>query len=233
MTLFRYEYERLKTITLPLIGITCGLQLLFLYFFGLVGRYDPGERDGLLSGYRAVLGLATTGTMCAVAIYGSVLASRLLVRDYVGMNKSKTFSLPIGRRQLFLTRLLTFSLLLAGAVLVGLVVANLIFCVTGLWLPLTVDQPLGHLLALVIATVVCLCLSLAIILSASFIGIYFNSITKPIVSSIILVVLLSNLSALMLISFAPVSLILSFTLLVGIVIASLGMSRRIEKSEAP
>ncbi len=87
---------------LPL-GLTTGiLQLLFLYFFALVGRFDASDENNMLTSYSSVLGLATTGTMCVLAIYGTVMASQYLVRDYVGMNKSKTYLLPISRKELFL-----------------------------------------------------------------------------------------------------------------------------------
>lgn len=184
MKLFQFEYERIKKIIVPIASMALVLQLLFLYFFALVGRFDNSDHDSLLTGYNAVLGLATTGTMCVLAIYGTVLASQLLVRDYIGMNKNKTFSLPVNRSQLFLTRVMSFSLIFAVAELFGLLIANLIFSFSGIWLPLTVEQPLGHPINLITTIFASICLTLGIVLISSFIGIQFNSTIKSIVTSI-------------------------------------------------
>lgn len=229
---FDFEFSRMKKMLLPL-GLTTGvLQLLFLYFFALVGRFDTSDSSNMLTSYSAVLGLATTGTMCVLAIYGTVLASQSLVRDYVGMNKSKTYLLPISRKELFYTKTKAFSAVISLAMIVGLLISNLVFMVMNVVIPLTKVSPLPHTINIVVSIIACICLTLTIILFSSFIGIKLNSTVKGIIASIVFVVFLSNLSAITLMSYKFVSLLVAIALVVLVTIAGISMGRSIDKNEA-
>jgi hypothetical protein len=231
MKYFNFEFSRMKKILIPL-GLTTGvLQLLFLYFFALVGRFDTGGENTLLTGYHAVLGLATTGTMCVLVIYGTVLASQQLVRDYVGMNKSKTYLLPISRKELFYTKTKAFSAGLSLAMLVGLLGANLLFMLSNSIVPLTKDPSFSYIISIVVSTLACVSLTLAMVLSASFIGIKLNSTTKGIIASIILVVLLSNLSAITLIASEFGALLVAVVVMGVVIMIGIGMGHNIDRNE--
>ncbi|MHC9532268.1 ABC transporter permease [Dellaglioa sp. L3N] len=229
---FRFEFNRMKKILISCTVITGSLQLLFLYFFALVGRFDTSENDSMLTGYMAVLGLATTGTMCVLAIYGSILASQLLVRDYVGMNKSKTYLLPTDRKKLFYTKVAVLSSIISVSEVMGLLFSNIIYNTLGIFIPLTIDNPINHIGNMIVSVIICICLTLLIILFSSFIGILMNSTVKVIITSIIFVVFLSNLSAILLSSFLILSLFISVLIIIIIILVSRSMGKYIEKSEA-
>ncbi|MDN2453410.1 hypothetical protein [Lactobacillus sp. UCMA15818] len=229
---FDFEFSRMKKMLLPL-GLTTGvLQLLFLYFFALVGRFDHSDSNSVLTNYSAILGLATTGTMCVLSIYGTVLASKMLVRDYVGMNKSKTYLLPISRKELFYTKTKAFSAVISLPMLIGLLASNLLFMVMEVIMPLTTDQSITHITNILVSSITCICLTLAIVLFSSFIGIKLNSTVKGIIASIVFVVFLSNLSAIMLMSYEFVSLLVAVALIVLITVVGISMGHNIDKNEA-
>lgn len=228
---FDFEFSRMKKMGLPL-GLTTGvLQLLFLYFFALVGRFDTSDGSNMLTSYSSVLGLATTGTMCVLAIYGTVLASQCLVRDYVGMNKSKTYLLPISRKELFYTKIKALSAVISFAMIIGLLISNLVFVVMNVIIPLTKVSPLTHIINIVVSTIACICLTLTIVLFSSFIGIKLNSTVKGIIASIFFVVFLSNLAAITLMSYEFLSLLVAIAMVLLVTIAGIGMGRNIDKNE--
>lgn len=229
---FNFEFSRMKKMLLP-IGLTTGvLQLLFLYFFAIVGRFDTEDCSSMLTHYNAVLALATIGTMCVLAIYGTVLSSQQLVRDYVGRNKSKTYLLPISRKVLFYTKTKAFATVISLAMVVGLLVSNLLFIIMNTIMPLIKNQSLTHILNIIVSTIVCICLTLAVVLFSSFIGIKLDSTVKGIIASIIFVVFLSNLAAIALMSYEFVSLIIAVVLIVLVTMACINMGHNIDKNEA-
>ncbi|GAX07102.1 hypothetical protein IWT25_02450 [Secundilactobacillus pentosiphilus] len=232
MEYFDFEFSHMKKMLLPLGLTTGGLQLLFLYFFAIVGRFDTEDGSSMLTHYNAVLALATIGTMCVLAIYGTVLAGRYLVHDYVGMNKSKTYLLPISRKALFYTKTKAFTASLSLAMAVGLLVSNLTFMTTDVIVPLTKDQSFTHILNIIVSTIVCICLTLTVVLFSSFIGIKLDSAVKGITASIIFVVFLSNLAAIALMSYELVSLLIAVALIVIATMVCISMGNEIDKSEA-
>ncbi|WP_203648468.1 hypothetical protein [Secundilactobacillus yichangensis] len=232
MEYFNYEFSRMKKILLPIGLTTGGLQLLFLSFFAIVGKFDTEDGNSMLTHYNAVLALATIGTMCVLAIYVTVLAGRYLVHDYVGMNKSKTYLLPISRKELFYTKTKAFSASISLAMAVGLLISNLAFMIMDTVIPLTRDQSFTHILNIIVSTIVCICLTLAVVLFSSFIGIKLDSTVKGIIASIIFVVFLSNLAAIALMSYEFVSLLIAVALIVIATMICISMGNEIDKSEA-
>lgn len=226
-----FEFRRMKKIFGPLSLAALVLQLVFLCFFALVGRFDSSGSSSMLNDYSAVLGLATTGTMCVLAIYGTVLADRLFVRDYVGMNKSKTYLLPISRKELFYTKLVAFSAIVAATMIIGLVVSDLIFAAVRLLVPLAADRSDMNHLDLGLSILAGTGLTLAIILLSGFIGIRLNSAVKAIIASILFVVFLSNVSAITLMSHTAASLLAVAVLAILVIVGGLIMGDRIDKSE--
>lgn len=231
MKYFSFELFRMKKIILPLGLTTVELQLLFLFFFALVGRFDHSDSSNMLTNYNAVLGLATTGTMCVLAVYGTVLASQVLVRNYVGMNRSKTFLLPVSRKELFYTRLLALSSIIATAMIVGLLVANIVFDTLGLAVHLIARQPITGTPGLGVSIIVGTGLTLSVVLLSSFIGIKMNSTVKAIIASIVFVVFLSNLAAITLMSYTFVALLIIVILAVIVISLGLNMGNSIDKNE--
>lgn len=229
---FDFEFSRMKKMLLPLELITGALQLLFLYFFAIVGRFDTSDGSSMLKRYNAVLALSTIGTMCVLAIYGTVLASRYLVHDYVGMNKSKTYLLPISRKELFYTKTKAFAASISLTMTIGLLISNLAFMIMDTVIPLTKDQSFTHILNIIVSTIVCICLTVAVVLFSSFIGIKLDSAVKGIIASIIFVVFLSNLAAIALMSYEFVSLLIAVVLIVIVTMVCISIGNEIDKSEA-
>ncbi|WP_054660240.1 hypothetical protein [Secundilactobacillus kimchicus] len=93
-------------------------------------------------------------------------------------------------------------------------------------------SPLPHTIDVVVSTIACICLTLTIILFSSFIGIKLNSTVQGIIASIVFVVFLSNLSAITLMSYEFLSLLVAIAMIVLVTIAGISMGRSIDKNEA-
>ncbi|WLV83573.1 hypothetical protein [Lacticaseibacillus zeae] len=225
-----FEISRLSKFFGSLNLTTMVLQLLFLYFFALVGRFDRSDDSNILTHPNVILALATTGTMCALAIYGTVVACQVLVGNYVGTNKSQTYLLPVGRKSLFYTKLAAFSLVVASAMIVGLFIANLVFNILESLFQLMTEQPTG-ILDLLTSVFAGTFLTIAIILLSSFIGIKLNGKVKSMIASIVLVVLFSNLAAITMMSSKFITLIVAVVSMVIVILVGLTMGNGIENDE--
>lgn len=215
MTIFRFELNRFRHYGVAIGLITIGVQLTALYFFALVGRFDGNNGDQFLQHYSAVLGLASTTTLCVIVIYTTILTSRHLVRHYVGLNQQQTYLLPVDRKGLLMTKLTVIGLTVGISNLIGLIVADAIFLVTMLIMPLVNDSLAvfySHFMSTLIGTVG---LTLTLIGIACCTGLYLRTIVGTVVTGVILVVIFSNVVALVLIG-APLTTILTTLIGVGL-----------------
>ncbi|WP_412989919.1 hypothetical protein ACLJJ6_02765 [Pediococcus siamensis] len=229
---FKFTLRKMKPGTLPLFLTTLFVQLGCLLFFAIVGRYDQQDANALLTHYSAVIGLASTATMCVLAIYGTVQINHLVVQHYIGTFKQQTFLLPVDRKQLFTSRLTAFAVGLILVQLLGLLVANFLFILTELFFPILLGSPWPYLNIFFQSMLVCSGLTLVIVLFSSFVGIYMGSTTKGIIASLIFVVLLSNIAALSLISFRLLTLLFTFFALVAAGVTGDLLGNAIEKADA-
>ncbi len=229
---FNYEFTRMKHSTLPMFLLTFISQICFLYFFAIVGKFDQDQANNILTKSPAVISLASTATMCVIAIYGAVVISHLIVKDYVGMNRNRTYLLPTSRKELFYTKMLVFSYIVVIAQISGLLLSNLIFMLSEKIIPILKGSILNYWGDFLIASIICVGLTLTIILFSSVIGIQWTSPIKTIVSSIIFVVLLSNLSAMSIITFKLLTLLIVVLILVIAFFLILKLGDHIEKSDA-
>ncbi len=217
MTYFKFEFNKLKRHIKGVLIWTAVVQLSGLYFFALVGRFDQGDSDHLLTQYPAVIGLASTVTMCIIGVYGAIISSKSVIRDYIGQNKIRIFLLPVRRRTLLVNKLLALVVLLVLGEFLGVLISDTIFTMSELIQPLVGDRLLPHILTFLQASFVSTGMMVSVVLFASLFGVWRSSAVSTIVAGVTLVILVSNMMAMLLISSG-----LSAVLITGIVL-TLGM----------
>lgn len=229
---FKYEFNKSKQQLLPLFLMTSVSQIVFLYFFAVVGHFDHDETNSIMTGYSGVTGLASMVTLCVIAIYGSVLASKLIVRDYIGLNKNKTYLLPVSRKDLFNAKVMAFGLIIIGSEIAGLLAANIVFILSELLFPLVRHGVFNSLISFGVSIIVCVCFTLSIVLIASFVGIHRSSTISVVVSSVILVVIFGNILTRLIIGSSSLSILSSVVIILLTLAIKLLMENSIDHGEA-
>ena len=228
----KFEFNKVKRYLMPLFYITVATQTAALYFFAVVGRFDHDETNSIMMSYAGIAGLASVITLCVMAIYGAVLASKFIVRDYIGLNKNKTYLLPVNRKEVFNAKVASLSLDVLISEVLGLVVADLIFVLTEMLFPLVSGSVTSHLGSLGVSAMVCVCFTASIILLASFVGIYRSSSISVVVTSVVLVVLLGNVLTRMMVSFSLLSILCALLIVLLTISAKSMMANLIDHGEA-
>lgn len=208
-------------------------QLLSLYFFAIIGRFDTSESDDILRNYMTLSGLASTICMCILVVYGTVMVNRFLVKNYIGESKIRFYLYPFGRSQLFYTKVASFCGTFVLFQLLGITLSNAIFLLTESLFPIliTSHHAFMHLTQFLVTSISAVILTISIIIISSISGIFLNSTVATIVTGIVLVVVFGNILAM---SFASNLLV---TLVSSIVIASISglfvkmTGTKIEKDE--
>ncbi|MGE7943439.1 hypothetical protein ACQKNB_15270 [Lysinibacillus xylanilyticus] len=232
MNYYHFEVSKMKKIILPTFTLTFLSQLIFTYFFVIVGKFEENDVDDILTSYPAILSLASTITMCIISVYGAVAISRHIVKNYVGDNRNRVFLFPIKRSRLYLIKNIVFGCILGLSQFVALLLVNLIFSIGETIFPILGKPIKSYWVDFIFVAVVCVLLTLSIVLFSSFIGIYFSSTMYTVITSIISIVVLANVSALSLINFQFAASIGASCVLLAMLPILRYVGKRIDESEA-
>lgn len=205
LKMFQYEFKKIKKNRWPLLLITVALQFISFSFFCIVAKFD--KSDDIIATFNGVLALSTTISVCGIAIFSSIILRKDLVRFYIGEHRNRIFLFPVDRKELFQKKtnaalaiiLLSFgsaSLIFIG----GIILMNYI-------LKLESSGIINEILVGII-TIIVSCLVLYIILVLSeMLAIWKQSEITMIVSTVVLMLLFSNILAIGLMSFPIVTII--------------------------
>lgn len=197
---FLFEKYKLKKNSRNTAIITACMQLTFLYFFTLIGRFESSSTDNILNNYPGLLSLATTGTTCILVIYGAIIINRLLVTNYIGDSRLRLYLYPCGRSDLYYTKNKVFGISFGLAQLVGFLAANLIYLLVESFFPIlnssfSVSGFVGYFVG---CPIIAVSLTIAMVSFSSIIGIRLASSIATIITALILITTLGNMLALLL-----------------------------------
>lgn len=219
---FRFELAQLHKHRLMIFLIAYFSQLIFLYFFTVVGRFDGSESNDVLNNYTTLSGLASTICMCILVVYGTVVMNRFLVNNYIGENKIRLYLYPSGRSQLFYTKIVSFCVIFFFYQFIGVALSNAIYLLTETFIPiLNASQPASmFVIQFLVTSLAGVVLTISIILLSGIVGIYLNSTVATIVTGIVLIVVFGNVLAMAFVSDLLVtlgsSILIAFIVGVGI-----------------
>ncbi|PAD37592.1 hypothetical protein [Terribacillus sp. 7520-G] len=230
---YEFESSKLKKYRKVIFSMAFLGQLLTLYFFTVIGRFDTAESDNILKNYVSLSGLASTICMCILVIYGSIIINRCLVKNYIGEDKLRTYLYPNGRSQLFYDKVMSFCGMFFGVQLLGMSVANILYLLMESVAPILVTSntalySIGHFFVTSIATVI---LTISLIFFSGMAGIYLNSTVATIVTGIILIAVFGNIVAMAFASQLLVTLSSAIFILLITLICIKITGAKIEKDE--
>lgn len=228
-----FEQKKMKGYSKIVIIATAATQLLFLYFFSVVGRFEPSDADNILKEYSAIVGLASATTICSLVIYGAVVINRFIVCDFIGDSRTRTYLYPEGRNKLYYRKITAFITTFMFMVLVGASIANIIFfssesVVTILQSNENVSQDIA---TFIISSLVIALATTTMVIISSIIGIYFSSTVSTIIAGIIFVVFLGNFIAISFIKYQHLILLISILMILFTFLGVKMMGNRIKNDE--
>lgn len=211
-----FELKKMKKTKWIIIYASFIIQLLFLYFFIIVGRFESSSTDDILKNYSSIIGLATTITICIITIYGTVIINRIIVINYIGDNRMRLYLYPCGRGKLYWIKNISFVITFSFMQLLGLTLANMFFLVIESIFPLLNSQSIisTYLITFIISSIVAIVLTIAIILFSSIVGIYFKSTISTIITGLILILFSGNIIAIAFINDQYITLIGTLVILI-------------------
>lgn len=206
---YNFELSKLKKFNMAILLTAFFAQIISIYFFTIVGRFDASESDNILNNYIALSGLASTISMCILVIYGAIIINRSLVKNYTGEDKIRTYSYPNGRSQLFYNKVIAFSGIFIFFQFLGMAVANIVYLIIESLFPIldTGEFALSYLAHSFIINISTAILTVSLIIFSGIAGIYFNSTVATIVTGVVLIVVLGNVVAMAFASHLLVTLI--------------------------
>lgn len=203
LNVYRYELDKIKNVWFKVFLITLVIQMLFFMFFSFVGVFD--ESADTISSFQGIIALSNTVSMCGISIYGAVLLRKELVRFYVGNHRNRTFLFPIDRKELLVKKTSSFYVI----ILSSFGSALLISFVTEVLLNLILKFHSSNLffeIYLGFITIVTSCSLLFVILILSeIISIWKQSEIASIITSVVLMLIYSNFSAMGLMNFPTIT----------------------------
>lgn len=207
LNVYRYELDKIKNGWFKVFLITLVIQMLFFMFFSFVGIFD--ESADTISSFQGIIALSNTVSMCGISIYGAVLLRKELVRFYVGNHRNRTFLFPIDRKELLVKKTSSFYVI----ILSSFGSALLISFVTEVLLNLILKFHSSNLffeIYLGLITIVTSCSLLFVILILSeIISIWKQSEIASIITSVVLMLIYSNFSAMGLMNFPTITFLFS------------------------
>lgn len=207
LNVYRYELDKIKNVWFKVFLITLVIQMLFFMFFSFVGIFD--ESADTISSFQGIIALSNTVSMCGISIYGAVLLRKELVRFYVGNHRNRTFLFPIDRKELLVKKTSSFYVI----ILSSFGSALLISFVTEVLLNLILKFHSSNLffeIYLGLITIVTSCSLLFVILILSeIISIWKQSEIASIITSVVLMLIYSNFSAMGLMNFPTITFLFS------------------------
>lgn len=171
------------------------INLLSLMFFSLVSYFEKNGEDSIITSSIGIISLASTLTVSIAIIYGVVIWNRLLLRHYIGRAREIIYLFPGGRGEIFISKIISLSLLCFINLVIVLFSENLIFYFVGKFLGFMSLNSFSDILKITYMTIFVGIFSLTIILISILIGQVFQSTNISIIASIIIVSIMSNMIA--------------------------------------
>ena len=191
------------------------VQLLFLYFFTIVGRFEPPTQDNILNQYSSIVGLASTITICSLGIYEIIVMNRFIVYDFIGDNRTRTYLYPGGRNKLYYRKINVFMIASIRMLLIGSSTANIIFFLSERVAPIlqnNIDVSQDRITFIISPLMIAL-IATSLVIISSIAGIYFSSGTSTIIAGILFIVFFGNLIAVSFIKYPYMLLLISISML--------------------
>ncbi|MDK2802856.1 MAG: hypothetical protein KFW09_05740 [Oscillospiraceae bacterium] len=191
---FMFEFNKINYGSLHILLSAFYVQLFFLYFFTVIGRFEP---DDILQNYSSIIGLASTITTCTLVVIGTIFINRRVVYDFIGDSKIRLYLYPDGRNSLFIRKIYGFFLVYGIKILLGSLISNILYFSIECIFPILLStKHISNAFPMIIISTLTISLltTIFIVLSAC-IGIYFSSMVATIVSGIIFVTIFGNLIA--------------------------------------
>lgn len=194
---YNFELSKVKKFNKSILLTAFFAQIISLYFFTIIGRFDSSESDSILNNYSALSGLASTISMCILVIYGAVIINGLLVKNYTGEDKIRTYSYPNGRSQLFYDKVMAFSVVFNSFQFLGMAAANIVYLIIESLFPILDSHVLAlsylvHFFMINISTAI---LTVVLIIFAGLAGVHLNSTVATVVTGVVLIAVLGNIVA--------------------------------------
>lgn len=227
------EWKRNRMFPYHIAVMICGaVMLAFQYLMAAVPDIDPTEADiELFSSYDFLIGINHIVCMAIFAILASVMASRLMVEEYVGKRAVLLFSYPISRKKMVGAKLiLIFLYPFSSMLLYGILIEGIFFLTESLS-PfcaghLTIETVWRAILSLLCHSLLAGLLGLIF----SWVGFLKKSVPVTMVSAVIGVSLLCQVMAAGL-SFYPAIFIALGVTAIGAAIATKSVCDQVEKME--
>lgn len=171
------------------------INLLSLIFFSLVSYFEKNGEDSIITSSIGIISLASTLTVSISIIYGVVIWNRFLLRHYIGSAREIIYLFPGGRGEIFISKIISLSLLCFINLVFVLFSENLIFYFVGKFLGFMSLNSFSDILKITYMSIFVGIFSLTIILISILIGQVFQSTNISIIASIIIVSIMSNMIA--------------------------------------
>ena len=199
LNVYRYELDKIKNVWFKVFLITLVIQMLFFMFFSFVGIFD--ESADTISSFQGIIALSNTVSMCGISIYGAVLLRKELVRFYVGNHRNRTFLFPIDRKELLVKKTSSFYVI----ILSSFGSALLISFVTEVLLNLILKFHSSNLFFEIYLGLI----TIVILILSEIISIWKQSEIASIITSVVLMLIYSNFSAMGLMNFPTITFLFS------------------------
>lgn len=99
--IFLYEYHKIKE-QIKHFSLWIGIiQCLAVLFFTMIGQIDSTEDNAILQNFNGIIALSSTITMSVTTLYMIVKINGELLVRYIGSYRERTYTYPIGRKELF------------------------------------------------------------------------------------------------------------------------------------
>lgn len=193
--LFLYEFYRQARHFRGMMWTITFVNLSALIFFSLVGHFEPSEPNSILMNALGIMTLSSTITVSVSCIYGVVILTRLLLKDYIGDAREVIFLFPRGRTGIFLSKVIALSIHCFLMVLSILILENMIFYVVGATLGLLVPSLLVYGVKVICVGIFAGFFVLIVVLASILVGQLTQSLTSPMPVSILLVSIMGNFVA--------------------------------------
>lgn len=196
--------------------VLAGVQLIILYFFTIIGRFDSSADGQILKNYFFIIALAHTISFSVALCYAGILMNQFVVQYYIGSSRYRLFLYPIGRGELYQLKLINFVKQLFKRSLLGLILANIGYLISESLFSLLDEGVFSYdtMIFLFLSMVVTVIFLLASAVFISLIGLRFQSLVTTIVAAIIVVTTLCNF--LVLLMSTQIYLALLFAVLLAI-----------------
>lgn len=228
--IFRYESSKLHGSGKIIFCVTLFSQFISFLFFYLVGKLEV--EDKLLSEFQSILALSTTVTMCVVCLVGAIFLRKNIVQQYIGAHRIRTFLYPIKRSRLFIIKTLAFMNKLLVPFFVGNLLLFALEVLFSYFFRLKDSNGENQILNGMGICIIYTLFVFSISLCSEIIAIWRQSEITVIITTVVSILIISNLSALGTINYLWITFIFS-SLLAFLQIYWLGiLSEKIDKADA-